>query len=327
MAQSLVTGGTGFIGSVLVRELLRLGHAVRVLALPTEDTGALERLGVEIRRGDLSQPATLRGLCNGIDTVYHLAGRVTDWGTREQFYSAILEASRHLLDAIDGRAVRFVYISSIAALGFARHLKGLREDDAAVKCGLPYGDAKLDTEVLVQAYHRAGKIAATIIRPANVTGPGSVWVRDIVESMLAMPVPLLDGGRYSASLIMVDNLVDGIVAAGTRDIAIGKTYQLRDDWDVTWKRYITDLGTFIGRKPGPSLPYPLARAVGWVCDTVCTPLHIRPPLSRMSADIMGRDMDVDNALAKRELEWKTRVSYAEALESIGPWVRTRYAGR
>jgi nucleoside-diphosphate-sugar epimerase len=322
--RSLVTGATGFIGSVLTRELLKCGHTVRVLALPWEDTQGLEKLGVEIKRGDLSQPQTIQGICNGVDTVFHLAGRVTDWGTKDLFYTAIYDATSHILKESIGKASRFVYISSIAAIGFARHLKGFKESDTAIKCGLPYGDAKLDAEGLVTACHERGEIECTTIRPANVTGPGSVWVRDIVERMLSMPVPLFDGGRYSASLIYVDNLVDGIVLAGTKDIAKGKTYQLRDDWDVTWKRYVTDLGAFIGKKPSISIPYRTARSAAWVCDMVCTPLHIRPPITRMSVDIMGRDMDVDNTLAKLELGWKTRVSYPEAMLKIGPWVKEHY---
>ncbi len=325
--RSLVTGATGFIGSVLTRELLKQGHAVRTLALPGEDTHALEKLGVEIRRGDLLQPQTLRGISDGIDTVFHLAARVTDWGTRDQFYSAIYDATRYLLEESVGKVSRFIYISSIAALGIARHLKGLKESDPAIKCGLFYGDAKLDTERLVMNFHQAGKIACTILRPANVTGPGSVWVRDIVERMLSMPVPLFDGGRYSASLVYVDNLVDGIILAGTSDIATGKTYHLRDDWDVTWKQYITDLGTFIGKKPALGIPYRIARPAAWLCDMILTPLHIRPPLTRMTVDIMGRDLDVDNSLAKQELGWKTRVTYPQALAVIGPWVKERYGSR
>jgi 2-alkyl-3-oxoalkanoate reductase len=322
---ALVTGAAGFIGAVLTRELVRLGHQVRALALPGENTDALDGLGIEIRFGDLLERGSIKGLCEGMDTVFHLAGRVTDWGTRAQFYRAIYDATANLLDEASGADRRFVYMSSIAAIGFGRHMKGIRETDPARKSGIPYNDAKLDTERLVMARHRAGNIASTIIRPANVTGPGSVWVRDIVERMLAMPVPLIDGGRYSSSFIYVDSLVDGIILAALSDKARGKTYHLRDDWDVTWKQYMTDLGSFIGKKPVGSLPYIPARMLGSAFDLVCTPLGIRPPITRMSMDIMGRDNDVDTTLAKTELNWKTKVPYPEALEKIGAWVRAAYA--
>jgi len=322
--KALVTGATGFIGSVLTKDLIGQGHQVRALALPGENTTALKKLGVEVLAGDLLKRETITGICDGIDTVFHLAGRVTDWGTREQFYSAIYDATMNLLQEAAGRASRFVYISSIAAIGFGRHMKGIRETDPAFKSGIPYNDAKLDTEKLVKSYHDGGRIACTVIRPSNVTGPGSVWVKDIVEKMLSMPLPLIDGGRYSSSFIYVDNLVDGIILAGTLDVAKGKTYHLRDDWNVTWKQYIGDLGSFVGRKPIGSLPYGLARALGILFDRVCTPLGLRPPITRMGIEIIGRDNDVDTSLARSELGWKTRIPYPEAMERIGAWVKETY---
>ena len=95
-----------------------------------------------------------------------------------------------------------MYISSIAAIGFGRHMKGIKETDPAFKSGIPYNDAKLDAEKLVMSYHTSGRIACTIIRPANVTGPGSAWVRDIVEKMIAMPMPLVDGAVTAPASFM-----------------------------------------------------------------------------------------------------------------------------
>ena len=322
--KALVTGATGFIGSVLVRALLRQGHEVRALVLPGEDAGPLEKLGVEIRRGDLSRAVTLSGICDGTETVFHQAGRVTDWGTRSQFKAAICDATQNLLQESAGSAERFVFVSSIAAIGLGRHLKGIRESDPVLRSGIPYGDAKLDAEELVRGFDEAGGIACTIVRPSNVTGPGSVWVRDIVEKMLAMPMLLVDEGRHSASLVHVDNLVDGILRAGTLEIGRGRTYHFRDDWDVTWKQYVTDVGAFVGKEPTGNIPYELARIAGGLLDLVCAPFGIRPPLSRLAVDIVGRDNDVDTSLARQELGWKTRVTYDEAMREIGDWVGKMY---
>jgi nucleoside-diphosphate-sugar epimerase len=322
--KALVTGATGFIGSVLCKELVRQGHEIRALTLPGENTKQLEGLGVEIVRGNLLNKEDLKGICGGIHTVFHLAARVSDWGTREQFYQVIYDASVNLMVEAALNVKRFLYVSSIAAIGFGRHMKGIKESDPAFRSGIPYNDAKLDTERMVMAFHDTGIIEATIVRPANVTGPGSAWVRDIVEKMLAMPMPLIDGGRHSSSFIYVDNLVDGIILAATSEIGRGRIYHLRDDWDVTWKQYITDLGSFIGKEPFGSLPYMPARMIGTAMDLVCTPLKIRPPISRMAVDITGRDNDVDTSLARTELGWNTKITYPEAKEKIGAWVRENY---
>ncbi|MBN2159406.1 MAG: NAD-dependent epimerase/dehydratase family protein [Spirochaetes bacterium] len=324
----LVTGATGFIGSVLVRELVKKGHAVRGMAMPGEDTSSIEKLGVEVFRGDLTVPMTLIGICNGIDTVFHCAARVTDWGSKKEFYAAIYNATENLIKEAAGKASRFVYISSIAALGLGRHMKGLTEADTAEKSGVPYNDAKLDTEKLVTEYHRDGLIAATIVRPANVTGPGSVWVRDVVERLMSITgIPLFDGGKYNSSFVYVDSLVDGIVRAGTMDIAKGKLYHVRDDWAVTWKEYLTDLGSYVGKKPRGNIPFVLAWYAGMVIELLLTPLGIRPPLTRLVTGTMGRDNDVDNSLAKRELGWKTTVPYRDAMEKTFEWVREQFGAR
>ncbi len=319
-----MTGATGFIGSVLVRELTRQGHAVRALVLPEDDAVALEKQGVEIRVGDLSKPGSLAGICDGTETVFHLAGRVTDWGTRKDFYGAIYDATNNLLREAAGSSGRFVYVSSIAAIGFGRHMKGIRESDPAFRSGIPYNHAKLDAERLVTEFDEAGRIACTIVRPSNVTGPGSIWVRDVVEKLLAMPMLLVDGGRHSASLVHVENLVDGLLRAGTMDVAKGRTYHLRDDWDVTWRRYVEDLGAFVGKMPAGSIPYLPARIAGTLMDAACTPFGIRPPLSRIAVEIVGRNNDVDTSRARQELGWTTRVTYEDAMREIGEWVRRTY---
>ncbi|TFH43294.1 MAG: NAD(P)-dependent oxidoreductase [Chrysiogenales bacterium] len=324
--KTLVTGASGFIGSVLVRELLGRRHEVRALVREGVDAAPIEKMGVEVRRGDLLKTDTLKGLCDGIDTVFHCAARVTDWGTRKQFYESILDATKNILDEAAGESGRFVYLSSIAALGMGRHLKGAKESDPARKSGVPYNDATADAEKLCMAYHGAGRIACTVVRPANVTGPGSVWVRDIFEQMKGVTgVPLIDGGRHSSSFVYVESLVDGIMRAGTMEVASGGTYHFRDDWNATWRRYITDLGSFIGKGPGGSVPFGAAWYAASFMERICNILRVRSPLTRLAVGIMGRDNDVDTSRAKSELGWKTTISYENAMNNIGEWVRNNYA--
>jgi len=320
----LVTGAGGFIGSFLCGELVNREMEISALALPGEKVDHLEEQGIGVLRGDLTDPACIKGICDNIDLVFHLAGKVTDWGPRKEFYSLILDATRNLLDESEGRVSRFVYFSSVCACGTGRHLKGQREDDPVFKTGVPYGDAKLDAENLVRERHGKNELACTIIRPTNVTGPGSVWVRDIIDRFLSSKVPLFDGGRHSASLIYVQNLVDGVISAGTLEVAAGRTYHFRDDWDVSWKRYLTDLGDMVGKKPSISFPYWSVKPAASVMETVLTPLNVRPPATRHTLGIMGRDLDIDNTRAKEELGWRTKISYEEAMEKIRDWVLNVY---
>ena len=98
----LVTGAGGFIGGFLCKRLIDEGFSVKALTMPEESADHLERMGCSIFRGDLTKTDSIRGICDGVETVYHLAARVTYWGTRKDFYDAIYEATKHLLEESSG---------------------------------------------------------------------------------------------------------------------------------------------------------------------------------------------------------------------------------
>jgi nucleoside-diphosphate-sugar epimerase len=318
--RALVTGATGFIGSRLCRELNKKGWSIRALVLPGENTSHIDDLVSEIRTGNIIDPGTLAGIGDGVDVVFHLAARVLDYGSRDQFYDPIYKGTQNMLEACAKSSKRFVFASSIAACGLGRHLKGIKESDPAQKSGIPYNDAKTEAEILVKSYQDKFPEGCVIIRPANVIGPKSAWVDELGRQFLKTIVPLIDGGQHSASLIFVDNLVDGVILAATKDKASGQTYQFRDDWDVTWKRYLTDLSGMLDKKPFGSVPYSVAWFMGSIAEKILTPIGIRPPATRLAAAIMGRNNDVENTKAKKELGWKTRVSYEEAIKEIREYV-------
>ncbi len=320
----LVTGAGGFIGSNIVRRLLERGDRVRGLLLPGEPDRGLAALGMEVWRGDLTDPSTIAGLAEGCRKVIHAANRTIDWGTRRQFFSIGVDGTRNLLEECSGKVERFLFISSVAAYGLGVHMRDFDEDTPLVKTGLPYGDAKAEAEQLVRAYHSRGALEATVVRPSNVTGPGSVWVREVLDIMHRGPFPLIDGGVHSASLIYVENLVDGILLALDSEKAAGRTYNLRDDYRVTWREYLEALGDLVGKRPRGTLPFVVAWRLGKACDRLFAPLGVRPPITAQGAAIVGRDLDISNRRAKEELGWRTRVSWEEAWEDIRRWVLEEY---
>jgi len=324
---ALVTGATGFIGSRLCKELKKENFKIRALAMAGENCDHIAADVSEIVTGDITRPDTLGGIGDGMDVVFHLAARVLDYGSKKQFYAPIYEGTQNMLNACADRSKRFLFVSSIAACGLGKHLKGFKETDTPRKSGIPYNDAKNDAEKLIHSYENRFAKGCTIIRPANVIGPKSVWVDELGKQFLKSVVPLIDKGRYSASLLYVDNLVDGIIKAGASDVAAGQTYQLRDDWDVTWKQYLTDLSALFGKKPMGSVPYSVAWTMGSAIEKLLTPIGIRPPVTRLAVAIMGRDNDVDTTKARQELGWRTKVSYPEAMKQIGEWIQENWSAK
>jgi len=322
--KALVTGAGGFIGSHLAEELINRGYAVRGLFMPDEHADHLEAMGVEVFRGDLTRPETLKGVAEGIDTVFHLATRTLDWGSRKLFERIMVDGTRNLLEESAASISRFVYFSSIAALGFGRDQVGADEDAERITCGIPYCDTKIVAEDRVKEFCGSRHIDYTIIRPANVIGPGSVWVREVLDGFMRGPLPLIAGGWAPGAFVYVKNLVDGTILAAESEKAIGRIYHFRDDYPITWGEYLKTLGGWVDKKPFGSIPFKLAWTLGSVCEKLLSPVGIRPPVTRLAAGVMGKNNDVDNTRAKTELGWASRVPLDQAMDEIKAWVMEHY---
>ncbi|MBN2225284.1 MAG: NAD-dependent epimerase/dehydratase family protein [Deltaproteobacteria bacterium] len=322
--KALVTGAGGFVGRFLVAGLIERGYSVRGMFLPGEDAAAAQKLGVEVFRGDLTKPESLAGAADGMDLVFHLAARVLDWGGMRLFERVMVGGTENLLSECRGKIGRFVYFSSVAALGLGWDINGLTEDAPRVTCGVPYCDTKGRAEDLVARFCSQAGIEHVVVRPANVIGPGSVWVSDVLDAYYRGPVPLIDGGRAPGAFVWVTNLVDGAIAAAESKDAAGKTYHFRDDYRITWEGYQRFLGGLIGKRPAGSIPFSVAWTLGGVLEAALSPVGIRPPITRLAAGVMGRNLDVDTTRAKKELGWTGKVGEAQAMAEIERWVREVY---
>ena len=281
----------------------------------SESLVEIEKLSAELEKGNTSTEALSLVSDRLVSSI--ISGRM-----RSDVISDILEQLRNSTSDTDQIDFNLKLAESVSdELDFAALAENMR---ILVKTGIHYGDAKAEAERLVGSYAGKGAFEATVIRPANVTGPGSVWVREILDVMHKGPFPLMDGGKWSASLVYVENLVDGILAAMDAEAARGRTYNLRDDYRVTWGEYLRWLAGLVGKKPAGSLPFGLAWKLGWIVQTLYLPFNARPPITAQAVGIMGRDLDISNRRAKEELGWSTRVSWDEARSAIERWVREEY---
>jgi nucleoside-diphosphate-sugar epimerase len=121
MAACLITGATGFVGSHLAEACVGRGTAVQALVRPGSDASALEKLGVRIIRGQATDATALRDAVDGVDTVFHCAAKVGDWGPVDDYRAVNVEGTRVLLDACRAASTRrFVHLSSLGVYA-ARH--------------------------------------------------------------------------------------------------------------------------------------------------------------------------------------------------------------
>lgn len=209
----LVTGATGHLGNVLVRELINRGELVRALVLPDEDLSPIKGLPIDIVKGDILQPESLIPAMQGIDLVYHMAALVTIMPGKEDILRQInVQGTKNVLAAAKNAGVRrLVYTSSIHALSRPPKGEPITEEvqfDTNNPAGF-YDQTKAEASVAVQAAVREG-LDAVIVCPTGVIGP-----YDYRQSEMGL---LMVGWIKQKMRVMIDGIFDFV---DVRDVARG----------------------------------------------------------------------------------------------------------
>jgi 2-alkyl-3-oxoalkanoate reductase len=320
---SFVTGGTGFIGSRLVRRLLAEGHTVRVLARSPEKAHKLFDEKAEIIPGDLSDAAALARGCKGADRVFHLAAQVGDYGPKKGYYRTNVEGTRAMVDAaVRGGAGRFVYVSTNAVTGIKRTTV---TDETApyATSGGHYGISKGMAERIIRDRHEQSGFPGVILRPPVVYGPGSAnWVLRPLSLMKQGKMVLVDSGRGLCWHVYVDNLVDAAVLASGHPRAAGEVFIISDGkHDTTWADYFNLLAKTADYGPiTKNVPGAVAVAVAHASYALYAAFGIRPKLTPLGVGILTSGAPVSIAKAQDVLGYKPGVSLAEGMKRVGDWL-------
>jgi dihydroflavonol-4-reductase len=319
----LVTGGTGFIGSHVVRILLHRGRSVRCLLRPTSPRRNVEGLAVELVEGDLRDPASLGAALQGIDVVYHCAADYRLW-TRDpqELYRTNVAGTDNLLKAAsDAGARQVVYTSSVGALGLTAD--GVPADETTpVRPEAVVGHykrSKYEAERVALGWAARG-LPVVIVNPSTPIGEGEVRPTPTGQII----VDFLNG-RMPAYVDTGLNVID------VRDVAVG--HLLAAEKGRSGERYILghsnmtllDLLELIGRLTGrPAsrvrLPHAVPLAVA-AFDTTLARLRRRPPRVSLEAVRMSRHrMYFDASKAVRELGLPQSPIEAAAARAVA-WFR------
>jgi len=252
--RTLITGATGFIGSILVDSLLarrnqndEVEEKIYCLVRRTSSLAWLENLPIEFVHGDLFADAALIPALAEVSHVIHLAG-VTKARTENEYFHANGEAARHLLRLCAQHAKklqRFVYISSQAAAGPSSDAHLVTEEETPRPISI-YGRSKLAGELACQEFCR--KLPVTIIRPPAVYGPRE---KDIYQyfKQVKMGVRLrLGWQKRQVSMIHAQDLVNGILLASEHPRAVGETYFITNPQPYDWHELGQTLAEVMQRK-------------------------------------------------------------------------------
>ena len=314
-----MTGGTGFIGANVARELVAAGATVRVLARPRGDRRALAGVKVEIVEGDLLDPASVRRAVSGVPIVYHVAADYRLWTPDPAtLYRTNVDGTRAVLEAAgEAGARRIVHTSSVGALGIPKDGRPGTEDTPVTLADMVghYKRSKFLSEQVALDFARRG-LPVVVVNPSAPVGPWDVKPTPtgqmIVDFMRGRMVATLDTGL---NVVHVRDVARGHLLAAERGKP-GERYILGHR-DLSLADLFGVLAEITGRRPPRfRVPYAMAWLSAACCESVAR-VTGRPPAVPLTAVRMARKrMYFSPARAVRELglpQTDVRTALADAV--------------
>lgn len=319
----LVTGGTGFTGKALVRRLLDLKH--QVVALDYKEghkTQELRDWGAEVVIGSVTDKDVVRKCVEGVEVVHHLAAAFREMNVPNQFYRDVnIGGTRNMLEAAwDAKVRKFIYCSTCGVHGNIDNPPG--GEDAPIQPADYYQQTKYEAEPVVLEYVKKG-MKATILRPAAIYGPGDPERFYLIFKRVAKGVfPMFGKGKTLYHPLYIDNLVDALLLAQEGDKGVGEAYLIADEEYVEIEDLVKRVAKALNTEVRiPHYPVWPVVVVGHVCEKLCKPFRITPPIFPRRVDWYRQNRAFKIEKAKRDLGYKPRVGLDEGLRLTAEWYR------
>lgn len=320
MTKAFVTGGSGFVGRNLIRQLRQQGIEVAALARSPSAIQRVHRLGAESVSGDLDDIEAMITGMQGCDWVFHAAAKVEEWGNPADYARINVEGTRRVVDAARSAGVaRMIHVSTEAVHAGGGHLEHLDETRPRPRRPLPrYPRTKARAEEVVESANGAG-LTTVIVRPTAVWGAGDTSVLPkFARAIDSGRFMWISGGHFPRATTHVRNLCEGLLLAAQHGRP-GEAYFVTDGEPVQYREFLTaELATLGIAAPRRSVPRPLARLAAAVCDAIWNllPLPGPPPVSRLVVTLFGSPVTISDAKARRELGYVGRVTREQGLAEM-----------
>ena len=322
MRLSFVTGATGFTGGHLARGLLARGHAVRVLVREREKASQLQAEGFDVAVGDIRDRSAIGSALKDVEIVYHVAAIYRQAGVTTATYRAVnATAVGDIVESAAGAgARRVVHCSTVGVHGDIEHPPA--NEDAPLKPGDIYQDTKLEGERIAREAGKRTGIEVTIVRPSGIYGPGDRRLFKLFGGVARRRFPLLGSGEIYYHLTYIDDLVEGFRLAGEAPAAANRTYILAGGEVTTLNELVKLVADVAGVAP-PRLHFPVwpVWTAAALCEAVCVPFGIEPPLYRRRVDFYTKSRAFDISRARQEIGFNPRVGLRDGIARTLAWGR------
>ncbi len=317
----LVTGGTGFTGSVLTKKLVALGLDVRVIARESSDITSFEGLSIEWFRGDNFDKEIVRKACKDVEYIFNVAAAYREAKLKEEDYHNVHVLGTELLaeEALKQKEFkRFIHISTIGVHGDIKNPPA--DEESPFNPGDIYQKTKALAEKWLHSFASENNLEYTVIRPVAIYGPSDKRLLKLFKMAKSGIYPILGYGKSLYHLIHVDDLTDIIIKAATFPAAKNEVFIAGNPESASIEEIGRTVASVYNKKlyiiKMPAWPF---FVMGMLCELICLPLKIEPPIYRRRVAFYTKDRSFDTSKLINLLEYKTRYSNEQGLKETTGW--------
>jgi 2-alkyl-3-oxoalkanoate reductase len=321
----LVTGGGGFLGTYIIKELLQNPSYI-VTNFSRHTYAHLEDLGVPTIKGDLRRKEDVeRVLDHGFDAIFHVAALAGVWGRFEDYYSINYLGTKHLLEGAKSRGIqKFVYTSTPSVVFNKDDLMGVGEEQPYASEFLnAYSETKTMAEKLVLAMNDSEKFLTCAIRPHLIWGPGDPHLFPrVIQKGKQGKLRIVGTGENLVDIIYVENAALAHAQAFKKltpgSAVCGSAYFVGQERPVKLWDFINQVLGLVKVEPVmSSMDLETAYRLGWFLEKAFKFLGImkpEPPMTRFVALNLGKSHYFSHAKARRDFGYEPKISIEEGLK-------------
>lgn len=319
----LVTGATGYTGSVLVKKLLDIGVNVRAVARKSSNIAPLENLPVTWLRGEVFDDKTIRSAMEDVHYVFHVAAAFRDPKSTEQDYRNVHLKSTELIVAEALQNPEFKRLIHVSTMGVHGHIENPPGDETSqFSPGDGYQRTKAEAEIWLKDFAKENDFPYTIIRPCAIYGPGEKRLLKIYKMATKKLFPILGQGKCWYHLVHVDDLVGAMIVAATEPRALGEAFIVGSSEPIQ----LEEMAAIIAREYNHKLrivrlPIGPFFLLGDICEAICKPLKINPPIYRRRVAFYSKDRNFSTRKMREVLGYLPLYENEKGIVESARWYR------
>ncbi len=287
----MVTGATGYTGKVLVEKLIQAGLVVNAVARKTSDISIFKGKPINWVRGDVFDETTIGTAMEGADFAFHVAAAFREAKSSKEDYWNVHVKSTQLIVEHAQKNKNFKRLVQVSTMGVHGHIENPPADEYSdFRPGDEYQSTKAEAEVWLREYAAQNSFPYSIIRPCAIYGPGERRLLKLFKMATRRYFPILGQGKCWYHLVHVEDLANAIILAATKERALGEPFLIGSSDPIK----LEDMAHIIAREYNKKvhiirLPITPFFILGDLCEAICKPLKIEPPIYRRRVAFYSKD--------------------------------------